>query len=165
MYFKAYQDIVTSCRVNLLVSLHYLCLHSLLFRDADVLQKEGWYKADKMCIPHANVDCNKRSCGCGLRATVACYNLDKMALRCYMDKFKEDQSTTFEPGYNASQVFSNGEKTMLSTYLKKAVKLQYGLKTISYRKLAYEFAKSKRRKYPQTWTQIQLLDMIGFMVS
>lgn len=92
--------------------------------------------------------------GVGLRKTATKYEIDKMTLGRYINKFKSNKDmdiSLFQSDYSKSQIFFKHEETLLVEYLKKASRLNHGLGTAACRKLAFEFAKRNNKKCPEQW--------------
>lgn len=58
-----------------------------------------------------------------------------------------------EPKYNARQVFSTEEESLLAEYLKACAKLHHGLPPFIARQLAYEYAKANAKIMPDSWSR------------
>lgn len=90
--------------------------------------------------------------GCKLRTTATKYNIDKMTLRRYVIKFKEEGNTKFSPNFKHSQIFNTLEEKCLSNYLLQAARMNYGLTSRETRKLAYMYAvENKKENIPNNW--------------
>ncbi|XP_073956414.1 uncharacterized protein [Choristoneura fumiferana] len=65
---------------------------------------------------------------------------------------EEDNTVrVFSSKYSSNQVFTAEEEIQLNTYILNCSKMHYGLTIVQVRKLAYEFAKAKKLRYPHTW--------------
>lgn len=90
--------------------------------------------------------------GSKLRATANKYSLDKMTLRRYVIKYREQgDAAKFSPNYKLSQIFDDNEEKRLAEYLLTAAKMNYGLTTKETRKLAYMYAVKNEKKIPANW--------------
>ncbi|XP_030767040.1 uncharacterized protein LOC115890832 [Sitophilus oryzae] len=86
-----------------------------------------------------------------LRTTARKYNVDKMTLKRYISKYKEDKSITFSPNFVTSQIFSPHEESLLMEYLLTSADLYYGLTPKQTRKFAYQFGQENQKKIPENW--------------
>lgn len=79
--------------------------------------------------------------GCDLRTTATKYHLDKMTLRRYVVKFKNEvNQTNFSPNFKCSQIFDSSEEKRMSKYLLDAARMNYGFTSKETRNLAYMYA-------------------------
>lgn len=90
--------------------------------------------------------------GAKLRTTATKFDLDKMTLRRYVMKFKDQgEEMKFSPNFKCSQIFNEMEEKNLANYLLNAARMNYGLTTTDTRKLAYMYATENGKKINETW--------------
>lgn len=87
------------------------------------------------------------------------YGIKVSTLESRVKKIKEnaddDASTsrTYQSKFTSYQVFSTEEETQLNEYIKKCSNMHYGLTLLQVRKLAYDYAKALKCKYPPKWDE------------
>lgn len=105
--------------------------------------------------------------GCKLRTTAKKYNLDKMTLKRYVEKFRaKGEETKFTPNFATSQIFNPDEEKSLAEYLLIAARMNYGFTSKETRNFAYLFAKENEKKIPENWTKNKIASyewLRGFM--
>lgn len=85
--------------------------------------------------------------------------LESRLTKLYKQAATEDRHSkvrVFSSKYSSNQVFSAKEEAHLNTYIMKCSKMHYGLTIVQVRKLAYEFAKANRLRYPSNWDHNQM---------
>lgn len=91
--------------------------------------------------------------GLSVRLASKRFAVSRTTLQRHMDKFQKSGDTTFvvKNKNDVWKVFSPDEEQVLVKYLTKACNMHYGLTRHEVMVLAYEFAKSLRKKYPDSW--------------
>ena len=81
--------------------------------------------------------------------------IDRMTLKRYVRKVKDNPDTVCKPNYVTKQVFTIAEEGHLSDYILQASKLHCGLSTKATRKLAYQYAVAIRppKTMPESWSK------------
>lgn len=93
--------------------------------------------------------------GIAIREAVRRYGVSKTTLIRHIRGFKNSEAErfTYSAKNNVKQVFSKNEEESLKTYLVTAARLHYGLTRVEVRKLAYQFASAKEKRYPDIWNE------------
>lgn len=60
-----------------------------------------------------------------------------------------------QPGFTNRQILSKRHEDELEAYLVHMSKMYYGLTVVQLRKVAYQFAKANKMKYPSSWDHSQ----------
>lgn len=86
------------------------------------------------------------------------YDLKTSTLESRVKKFRANANNngptrTFHSKFTSIQVFSLEEEAHLNEYITVSCKMHYGLTTVQIRKLAYEYAKALKVKYPVNWDE------------
>lgn len=81
--------------------------------------------------------------------------IDRMTLKRYVRKVKQNSDTACKPNYVTKQVFTITEEQHLTDYILQASKLHCGLSTKATRKLAYQYAVAIRppKTMPGSWSK------------
>jgi len=91
---------------------------------------------------------------CSVKSVAVEFDIKRTTLRRYILKYKsapnKDQ-VRYAPKYNARQIFTEDQETMLAEYLLTAAKHNYGHSATMARKLAYEFATTNSISIPEVW--------------
>ncbi|KAK9680350.1 Phospholipase A2-like domain [Popillia japonica] len=92
------------------------------------------------------------------------FNIKTSTLKSRVKKFrdgvnKDKPARTFYSKFTSVQVFSLEEESLLNDYIINCRKLHYGLTTVQIRKLAYEYAKTLKLKYPAKWDENQMVGL------
>jgi len=93
--------------------------------------------------------------GKGVNTVARDKGIDRMTLKRYVRKMRQDKSTVCKPNYVTKQVFTIPEENNLSEYILQASRLHCGLSTKTTRKLAYQYAVAIRppKKIPESWSK------------
>lgn len=87
-----------------------------------------------------------------LKGTSKQYNIPLMTLKRYSRRQREEsEEIQYQPNYQKSKIFAEEEEKDLAKYLETASKLYHGLTPKNVRMLAYQFAKSNKKKIPDNW--------------
>jgi hypothetical protein len=93
-------------------------------------------------------------CLCELLQNNTAYLMER-----FIDMFAKQKhlalTIKFEPNYSVRKVFDDAEEFMLRDYLIEACEFQYGLSPKQARSLAYDFAFTKKKVYPDSWDNNQ----------
>lgn len=85
-----------------------------------------------------------------IRSVAKLFTVSYETLRRYFIKFKKGES--LNAGYHPhNKVFTLEQDKLLVDYCFTSAKLYFGLTTVDFRKLAYEFAVANGIKYPSSW--------------
>lgn len=93
-----------------------------------------------------------------LRHAADKYGISKSALARHVAQLKYSGAETYNyaPHYDTKKVFTEEQEYILVAYMKQCAFLHYGLTVFNLRKLAYQFAKENKIKYPLKWDDEQL---------
>lgn len=93
-----------------------------------------------------------------LRHAADKYGISKSALARHVAQMKNSEAETYNyaPHYDTKKVFTEEQESILVDYMKQCAFLHYGLTVFNLRKLAYQFAKENKIKYPSKWDDEQL---------
>ncbi|KAK9721130.1 hypothetical protein QE152_g21723 [Popillia japonica] len=86
-----------------------------------------------------------------MRSTARKYDIDKMTLSRYVQKYKKDTRTTFWPKFNTCQIFTNEEENLLADYIIETANFNYSLTPQQTQKFVFQFATENNKKNPQNW--------------
>ncbi|CAB3229729.1 unnamed protein product [Arctia plantaginis] len=91
-----------------------------------------------------------------LRKSATKYGVNAQTLQSRIKKLRKTQDLggehrVFESKFASQQVFTKTEEDLLNKYILECSKMHYGLTCIQVKKLAYEFAKANKIKYPASW--------------
>lgn len=104
--------------------------------------------------------------GLPIKASARQFDLPVMSLkRYYRKKLATDKDIEYGPVYGASsRAFTDEEERMLTEYVIKASKMNFGLTPSSVRQLAYQFAVANNKPVAEKWEEMATYDWYyGFM--
>ena len=90
-----------------------------------------------------------------LREAAKATGIAFQTLHRYVKKSRLDPDTEIRtrPLYEARQIFTKEQETLLSKYVEECSKMAYGLSTVILRKVAYDMAKENNISVPPSWEE------------